>query len=573
MVKLKSYSILNGRLIKNLSITKKLAIIVFTFTFFLAVLAIASIIATWLLSGARVYVSGEGIYSKAQKDAVCNLYMYACSHNEDEFKKFMGCMKVPLAHQKARLELEEDNADLTVASQAFVEGGNHPEDARTMSYIFKYLRHVSYVDRAISLWADADRYSIELKSLGEQLHKSISNNQTNKNLQSILDEIYILNSELKTTLNEFSAACGEAARLSRKLLVYLIILTAVISITAVVLISLLISNDIRRKIFLLKEGADRILKSDYQTKIDVSSTDELGMLAVSFNEMSDMLLQTTASLEEKNKLLITTQKEMEKARDKALESSRLKTEFLSNMSHEIRTPMNAVTGFTDMLLYTNLDEEQINYAKKIKVSGQALLSLINDILDFSKIEAGELDIEKITFDIKLLVHEVCNLIRSKYKSKPIKIMTRISERISFLVTGDPQRYRQVLNNLMDNAFKFTESGEIELAIDIEDEKDDWIKIHATIRDTGIGIPRDKLETIFTPFQQADGSTTRKYGGIGLGLSIGKRISNHMDGDVWAESPAFYESNPSASLIQEAASIAGGPGSIFHFTAWLEKQRS
>ena len=573
MVKLKSYSILNGRLIKNLSITKKLAVIVFAFAFFLSVLAIASITATWLLSGARVYVSGEGIYSKAQKDAVCNLYMYVCSHNEDEFERFMERMKVPLAHQKARLELEKDNADLAVASQAFVEGGNHPEDARTMSYIFKYLRHVSYVDRAIGLWADADRYNIELKSLGEQLHKSISSNQTNKNLQPILDEIYILNSELKATLNEFSAACGKAARLSRKLLVHLIILIAVISITAVALISLLISNDIRRKIFLLKEGADRISKSDYQTKIDLSSTDELGMLAVSLNEMSDMLLQTTASLEEKNRRLITTQKEMEKARDKALESSRLKTEFLSNMSHEIRTPMNAVTGFTDMLLYTNLDEDQINYAKKIKVNGEALLSLINDILDFSKIEAGELEIEKITFDIKLLAHEVCNLIRSKYKSKPIKIITRISERISFLVTGDPQRYRQVLNNLMDNAFKFTESGEIELAIDIEDEKDDRIKIHAAIRDTGIGIPKDKLETIFAPFQQADGSTTRKYGGIGLGLSICKRISNHMDGDVWAESPVFYEPSPSALLIEEQVSKTGYPGSIFHFTAWLEKQRS
>nr|MBL0717277.1 HAMP domain-containing protein [Desulfobacterales bacterium] len=517
MVKLKSYSILNGRLIKNLSITKKLAIIIFTFTFFLVVLTIASIIATWFLSGARSYVSAEGIYSKAQKDAVYNLYMYAYSHNEDEFEKFMEFMKVPLLHRKARLELEKNNADLTVASQAFVEAGNHPKDARTMSYVFKYLRYFSYVDRAISLWADADRYNIKLKSLGEQLHKSISNNQTNKNLQSILEEIYILNSELKTTSNEFSAAFGEAARLSRKLLVHFIILIAVISIATVALISLLISNDIRRKIFLLKEGADRISKSDYQTKIDVSSTDELGMLAVSFNEMSDILLQTTASLEEKNKRLITTQKEMEKARDKALESSRLKTEFLSNMSHEIRTPMNAVIGFTDMLLYTNMDEEQINYAKKIQVSGTALLSLINDILDFSKIEAGELDIKKVTFDIKLLVHEVCNLIQSKYKSKPIKIMTRISEKILFLVTGDLQRYRQVLNNLLDNAFKFTESGEIELAIDIEDEKDDSIKIHATIRDTGIGIPKDKLETIFAPFQQVDGSTTRKYGGIGLGL--------------------------------------------------------
>jgi CheY-like chemotaxis protein len=177
--------------------------------------------------------------------------------------------------------------------------------------------------------------------------------------------------------------------------------------------------------------------------------------------------------------------------------------------------------------------------------------VIDDILDFSKIEAGELDFEETDFDPELLAYDVCDLIRPKIESKPIEILCRIGDRIPSNAKGDPLRVRQVLTNLMGNAPKFTESGEIELSLDIEDEKDDRIKLHAKIRDTGIGIPKDKLSNIFEPFHQADGSTTRKYGGTGLGLSICKKISNLMDGDVWAESEV-------------------NKGSIFHFTAWFGK---
>jgi signal transduction histidine kinase/CheY-like chemotaxis protein len=244
---------------------------------------------------------------------------------------------------------------------------------------------------------------------------------------------------------------------------------------------------------------------------------------------------------------------IEKARKYEAAANTAKSEFLAKMSHEIRTPMNGIIGMTDALNRENLTREQLEYVDIVKRSADLLLSLIDDILDYSKIEAGKMQLEEIPFKLSEEAKLSLDLFRSIIDEKGIKLKLEISPEITDDIIGDPFRLRQVLSNLISNAVKFTHEGEIRLSIKLEEQYNGNLSLLFEIADTGVGIPKERLESIFNSFTQADHSTSRKYGGTGLGTTISKQLVNLMNGEIWVESPSGISKNKKY------------PGSKFSFT--------
>ncbi len=477
---------------------------------FLVVIALTIVLVLMVnvLSGLRAYVAGEGLYSKYQKDAVFYLQRYVERGNEADYLRYFRDISVPVGDDLARQELEKIPPDTAKAAIYFLQGENAPADVPDLISLFLRFRRVPFVERAVQIWTDANTLIDQLLDLAAVAHHQIAAGQmTPDEKERLVFQIGALNDQLIGLENDFSRTLGEGFDLTSNLLFYAMIAIDGLVLLMGFLLSRTLGRSIAGDIGKLSQSVSRIAAGDLSARAEIDSEDELGELAHGFNAMASNIQHA--------------RHELERARDAALQSSRLKSSFLANMSHEIRTPLHMVLAFADVVageLGDNPDPGLAADVEAIRRTGQRLVRTFQAILDFSQIEAGAFELHLAPVNPASLMADHVRELQVQAGLKGLELKCQIEEPEQTTIMFDEYCLSGALMNLLSNAIKFTERGSITARLFRADGAP-----RIEVRDTGIGINPSYLPHLFEPFsQEHDRKSPRQFEGTGLGLALTRR---------------------------------------------------
>ena len=530
------------RWIKNISIAKKLYFTVGIMAMLIAVELGVLIFSINTLSSVRAYVAGEGLWSKAQKDAMYQLLTYSRTRNEKDYQKFLSFMQVSAGDHITLVELAKSKPDLEVAKNGFIGGRNDPNDVDGMIKLFSRFHAISYINKAMVAWGKADKLVSGFVPIGASLHEEINKpNASTENINNILAKIDPINAQLTTLEDEFSYTLGEGSRwLERMVLRLLFSVSLTVECTGL-LLAIAVSRGIQKGLGEILRSAQSVAKRDFSLKAKVFSKDEIGILANNFNAMS-------AELESMEKQIMKINAGLEKEvmmRTAELENKNKELEqFAYVASHDLQEPLRTTTGFAELIrdkYQGKLDSEGDAYIMYIIQSAERMKVLIKDLLDYSRI-GREAALKNI--DCNIMLKEVLSDMNSSIRESDAKI---ISENLP-VINGYPTEIKLLFQNLISNAIKFRKKNCLALIhINAQPIENFW---QFSFSDNGIGIEEKYQSRIFIIFQRLH--TRSEYEGSGIGLAHCKKIVDLHAGKIWVES-------------------SEGNGSIFHFT--IQQQAS
>lgn len=516
---------------RDLSVSKKLYVVVGGMAILIALELFTLLFAMHTLSAVRAFVNGEGVWSKSQKNAIQSLYQYTIYQDKFYYQEFNKNLVIPKGDRIARLEMMKKDYDHEVVRKGFIQGGNHPSDIDGMINLIIRFNSNKYIHNAIIAWTDADNLMDEIIATGEDIHNNVQAGKLDhERLRKSLARISDLNIEISKLEDAFSDSLGAGSRWLESVVMTILILTVLTVECTGLFLTYRFGRNLNRSLKELILTTNAVGQGNFSLKAPIHSNDELGQLAHSVNNMIDDL--------KKN---IGERKEAESA-------SQVKSLFLANMSHEIRTPLGVILGFAEVLKDQNLTVgDRTNYLEVIERTGKNLNRIINDILDISKVESGHLEVESVPFSLQELLEEMHVLFQLQAQERENVIEFITAPRTPVVIHTDRLRLQQILVNLISNALRFTHKGKITISLSYSDHV--W---KFRVSDTGIGLNEEQKSKLFTIFSQADQSTTRKYGGTGLGLVLSKKLAQILGGDVVLEKTILNKGSSFVATIKDSS---------------------